>query len=109
MSKGFGDVDFLEVERARHTGSRPEKRIRGYPDKLRGEDIPLGARVIAVCDAYAAMRSSRPHRTPMSTEEALIELLRCAGTQFDPTVVDALYAVTAERGRLAVAAGEQIW
>jgi two-component system cell cycle response regulator len=76
---------------------------QGYPDKLRGDDIPLGARVISVCDAFDAMRSDRPHRPAMSTEEALTELRHCAGTQFDPTVVDALCAVIAER-RMAVPA-----
>jgi HD-GYP domain-containing protein (c-di-GMP phosphodiesterase class II) len=75
---------------------------RGYPDMLRGEDIPLGARVIAVCDAYDAMRSVRPYRAAMSLEGAVDELRRCAGTQFDPTVVDAFCAVIAEREHLAI-------
>ncbi len=62
----------------------------GYPDGLSGEDIPLGARIIAVCDAFDAMSSSRPYRpTPMSLEGALAELRRCSGTHFDPEVVDA--------------------
>jgi diguanylate cyclase (GGDEF)-like protein len=62
----------------------------GYPDGLRGEEIPLGARIIAVCDAFDAMSSSRPYRpTPMSREGALAELRRCAGGQFDPEVVEA--------------------
>ena len=61
----------------------------GYPDGLLGKDIPLGARIIAVCDAYDAMTSSRPYRpTPMSVEGAVAELCRSAGTQFDPAVVD---------------------
>jgi diguanylate cyclase (GGDEF)-like protein len=60
----------------------------GYPDGLAGEEIPLAARIIAVCDAYDAMTTSRPYRqTPMSTEGALAELERSAGTQFDPAVV----------------------
>jgi diguanylate cyclase (GGDEF)-like protein len=74
---------------------------QGYPDKLAAADIPLGARVIAVCDAFDAMRSSRPYRAPMSVEGALAELRRCAGTQFDPTVVDALCTVIVERAHLA--------
>jgi diguanylate cyclase (GGDEF)-like protein len=62
----------------------------GYPDGLHGEEIPLGARVIAVADAFDAMTSSRPYRpTPMSAEGALAELRRCAGGQFDPAVVEA--------------------
>jgi two-component system cell cycle response regulator len=64
----------------------------GYPDGLRGEAIPLGARIIAICDAYDAMTSTRPYRAAMSREVALDELRRCAGTQFDPAVVDAFAA-----------------
>jgi diguanylate cyclase (GGDEF)-like protein len=79
---------------------------QGYPDKLAGEDIPLGARVIGVCDAYDAMRSSRPYRAPMSTEGALAELRHGAGTQFDPVVVDAFCAVIAERDHLAVGSSD---
>ena len=75
---------------------------QGYPDGLPGADIPLGARIIAVCDAYDAMRSSRPYRVAMSLEGALTELRRCAGTQFDPAVVDAFSAVIAEREPLAL-------
>jgi diguanylate cyclase (GGDEF)-like protein len=71
----------------------------GYPDGLAGEQIPLGARVVAVCDAYHAMTSERPHRSPVTPAEALAELRRCAGTQFDPAVVDAFGSVL-ERQRL---------
>ena len=68
----------------------------GYPDRLAGENIPLGARIITVCDAFDAMTSRRPSRsTPMSTEGALTELDRCAGGQFDPDVVNAFrHAIT---------------
>ena len=65
----------------------------GYPDCLSGDQIPLGARVIAVCDAFDAMVSPRPYRTPVSEQEAAEELLRCSGTQFDPRVVEAFLAV----------------
>jgi diguanylate cyclase (GGDEF)-like protein len=58
----------------------------GYPDRLAGEDIPLGARIIFVADAYDAMTSNRLYRPRRSPEAALAELLACAGTQFDPTV-----------------------
>jgi diguanylate cyclase (GGDEF)-like protein len=71
----------------------------GYPDGTAGEDIPLGARVVAVCDAYDAIVSDRPYRAARSTEEALEELDRCAGTQFDPAVVAAFVAVLAADGR----------
>ena len=60
----------------------------GYPDGLAGQEIPLGSRIIAVCDAYAAMVEDRPWRLPRSSEEALAELRECAGTQFDPALVD---------------------
>jgi two-component system, cell cycle response regulator len=67
----------------------------GYPDGLRGEDIPLGARIISVCDAYDAMVTDRPYRRGTDSESALAELRRCAGSQFDPRVVDAFCAVMA--------------
>jgi diguanylate cyclase (GGDEF)-like protein len=60
----------------------------GYPDGLAGEQIPFGARVIAVCDAFDAMTGGRPYRGPVGCRAALEELQRCAGTQFDPRVVD---------------------
>ena len=69
---------------------------RGFPDGLAGEAIPLGARIIAVSVAFAAMTSPRPYRPRRSVDEALAELLRHAGTQFDPRVVDALAADLAE-------------
>lgn len=65
----------------------------GYPDGLAGEEIPLGARVIAACDAFHAMTSDRPYRDALSPHEAQRELQRCSGTQFDPAVIEALVAV----------------
>jgi diguanylate cyclase (GGDEF)-like protein len=59
----------------------------GYPDRLRAQAIPLGSRIISVCDAYDAMLSDRAYRSAMSTDDAIAELQRCAGTQFDPVVV----------------------
>jgi diguanylate cyclase (GGDEF)-like protein len=59
----------------------------GYPDGLFGEDIPLGARIIFVCDAYHAMTSDRSYRKALPEEEAIRRLQEAAGTQFDPTVV----------------------
>ena len=64
----------------------------GYPDGLRGEEIPLGSRIVAVCDAFDAMTSDRPYRPAMTVSAALSELRSCAGRQFDPTVVDAFVA-----------------
>jgi two-component system, cell cycle response regulator len=70
----------------------------GYPDSLRGEQIPLGARVVAVCDAYAAMVSERPYSVAMRPSRALEELGRSAGSQFDPKVVAAFEQVAEQRG-----------
>jgi two-component system cell cycle response regulator len=60
----------------------------GYPDGLAGDQIPLGARIIAVCDAFTAMISSRPFAAQRTVPEAIAELRQCVGTQFDPAVVD---------------------
>jgi diguanylate cyclase (GGDEF)-like protein len=81
---------------------------KGYPDGLAGEDIPLGARVIAVCDAFDAMVCGRFYRAPMSIEVAVAELRRCAGTQFDPTVVDAFCAVVSEHQNLTANPGREL-
>src|SRR4051794_11280988 len=67
----------------------------GYPDGLRGTEIPLGARIVSVCDAYDAMTSERPYKAAMTADEALAELRRCAGTQFDPAVVAAFCRIGA--------------
>ena len=68
----------------------------GFPDGLAGEAIPTGARIIAVAVAYAALTAPRPYRGEMSAEDALGEMRRCAGTQFDPQVVEALAADLSE-------------
>lgn len=65
----------------------------GYPDGLAGEAIPLGARIVAVCDAYSAMVQARAYGDVLGEDEALAELRRCAGTQFDPGVVAAFCAL----------------
>jgi diguanylate cyclase (GGDEF)-like protein len=67
----------------------------GYPDGLRGDDIPLGARIVAVCDAFDAMTTERPYREPVTEADAIQELRRCSGTQFDPLVVEAFCRVIA--------------
>jgi len=63
----------------------------GYPDGLRGEDIPLFSRILAMADAYEAMTRIRPYNTPLSHLRACLELKKSAGTQFDPQVVDAFF------------------
>jgi HD-GYP domain-containing protein (c-di-GMP phosphodiesterase class II) len=67
----------------------------GYPEGLAGEQIPLGARIIAVADAYWAMVETRPYRAPRQPAHAREELLAHAGSQFDPACAQAAYRVTA--------------
>ena len=64
----------------------------GYPDGLAGEDIPLVARIVRACDAFSAMTADRPYRNARPVDEAVAELQRCSGTDFDPAVVEALAA-----------------
>ncbi len=68
----------------------------GYPRRLKGEEIPLGARIFALADTYDAIISDRPYRKGQSPEAAFQEILRCAGTQFDPKVIEAFEAVFPE-------------
>lgn len=70
----------------------------GFPDGLCSEDIPLMARVLAVADSYDAITSDRPYRGRRSTADAVDEIIRCSGTQFDPMVVDAFVAVSGRGG-----------
>jgi len=73
----------------------------GYPLGLEGEDIPLECRILSVCDAYDAMTSDRPYRRAMSHADAVEELKRCAGTQFDPQIVDVFVETFSEEGKIA--------
>jgi len=75
----------------------------GYPDGLVGAEIPLGARIIAICDAFDAMISTRPNAPLKTTGEALAELRRCAGAQFDPVVVTVFEQVIAARAQVPTA------
>ena len=81
----------------------------GYPDRLAGQEIPLGSRVIAVADAFDAMTSDRPYRKGMSRQVAIEEVRRGSGTQFDPKVVSAfLRGMSAEEIVTAPAPGAQV-
>jgi HD-GYP domain-containing protein (c-di-GMP phosphodiesterase class II) len=80
---------------------------RGYPDGLEGEDTPLPSRIVFACDAYNAMTTDRPYRRALSSDIALEELARNAGTQFDPRVVEALVKVV-EEGRAHIVATDQV-
>jgi HD-GYP domain-containing protein (c-di-GMP phosphodiesterase class II) len=75
----------------------------GYPHRLRGEGIPLEARILGVADAFDAMTSARPYRAALAVEAALAELDRCAGTQFDPELSRRFVACW-ERGEIAALA-----
>ncbi|MCL6454464.1 MAG: diguanylate cyclase [Alicyclobacillus sp.] len=72
----------------------------GYPDGLKGDDIPLEARILTIADSFDAMTTSRPYQRKRSMEEAFIELRRCAGSQFDPNLVEPFIEVVEEIGLL---------
>jgi two-component system cell cycle response regulator len=71
----------------------------GYPDALVGDASPIGSRIISVCDAFDAMTSDRPYRLALTPHDALAELQRCSGTQFDPEVVAAFQAALSQPAR----------
>lgn len=81
---------------------------KGYPDGLKGEEIPLAARIIAVADTYDAMTTSRPYRAGLSPQAAAAEIARAAGAQFHPQVAEAFQRLFAE-GRFTVEAGQALW
>ena len=84
---------------------------KGYPDGVAGSDIPLGARIIFVCDAFDAMTSARAYRPAMHEEDAIAELRRGAGTQFDPQVVELfaqLWSTDRRSGDADTAAGDAL-
>jgi putative nucleotidyltransferase with HDIG domain len=70
----------------------------GYPDGLKGEEIPLAARIVSACDAFNAMTTTRSYRAAMPIGKAVAELRRCSGTQFDPRVVEALLVIVGDPG-----------
>ncbi|MFH1169190.1 MAG: diguanylate cyclase, partial [Chloroflexota bacterium] len=90
-------IDGIRHHHERYDGS-------GYPSGLKGEAIPLEARILAIADAFAAMTSARHYSAPLSNDEALDELKKGAGTQFDPRLVEVFVSVVAQR---QVAAGRQ--
>jgi HD-GYP domain-containing protein (c-di-GMP phosphodiesterase class II) len=86
LHAGLGDIaQWVRAHHERMDGY-------GYPDALGAEEIPLEARILAVADAYEAMIADRPYRAGMPSEDARVELERCAGSQFDPVVVRAFLA-----------------
>jgi two-component system cell cycle response regulator len=77
----------------------------GYPDRLAGHEIPVGARIVAVADAFAAMTATRPYRPARTPDEAVAELRRCAGSQFDPAVVEAFLTARAQHPLMTAVQG----
>lgn len=73
---------------------------KGYPDGLKGETIPLSARILAIADAYEALTANRPYRKARSADEAVDELKRCSGTQFDPVLIDAFIKALKKSGEI---------
>jgi ribonuclease P protein subunit RPR2 len=77
---------------------------KGYPDGLAAENIPLSARIFSVCDTFDAMTSDRPYRRALSFDDAVMEIERCGGTQFDPDIVESFVRMCGElRGGTGVA------
>lgn len=103
MLEGVGGVlaDVGGIVRASHE----DFRGTGYPDGLEGEAIPIESRICSVCDAFSAMTTDRPYRHAMSPQVATDELRRCAGTQFDPRVVEILVDILEEGAVELVVAG----
>ncbi len=84
------EADAIKYHHERYDG-------KGYPDGLKGEEIPLPARIVTVADAFDAMTSARPYRSALPHDAALAELLRGKGIQFDPRVIDAFAAIPRTR------------
>jgi len=74
----------------------------GYPDGLKGEEIPIAARIISVADSFDAMISARPYKAPRSREDAIGELIRCRGMQFDPSCVDTFIGYLNEHSEVGI-------
>jgi HD-GYP domain-containing protein (c-di-GMP phosphodiesterase class II) len=92
--------DVLRIVRSHH------ERLdgRGFPDGLRGEKIPIEARIVAVADAFDAMTTERPYRDARQPDDAVAELRRVAGTQLDPAAVEAFVDAFPEPGDLPLLA-----
>jgi HD-GYP domain-containing protein (c-di-GMP phosphodiesterase class II) len=81
-----GVIELVEQHHERYDG-------KGYPFGIKGENIKLGARIMTVADSFDAMITERPYRKAFTKEEAIEELKKCSGTQFDPKVVEAFLKV----------------
>jgi signal transduction histidine kinase/response regulator RpfG family c-di-GMP phosphodiesterase len=92
-----GPIEFLEQVKEIILHHHERYDGGGYPAGLSGDGIPVGARILAVVDAYSSMLSDRPYRPAMTVDEAIEELRRCSGTQFDPDIVEKLVEVLEKR------------
>jgi GAF domain-containing protein len=95
-----GPIEFLEQVKEIILHHHERYDGGGYPAGLSGDGIPVGARILAVVDAYSSMLSDRPYRLAMTVDEAIEELRRCSGTQFDPDIVEKLIAVVVKDRQL---------
>jgi HD-GYP domain-containing protein (c-di-GMP phosphodiesterase class II) len=93
-----GPIEFLDQVKEVILHHHERYDGEGYPGGLSGESIPVGARILAVVDAYGSMTSDRPYRSAMPVEEALEELRRCSGSQFDPKVVERFVDIVGKAG-----------
>lgn len=73
---------------------------QGYPDRLKGDEIPLSGRILAIADAYEALTATRPYRKARAPQEAVLELKNCAGTQFDPKLVEKFLIALKKAGEI---------
>ena len=89
-------VPFLQPVRPIVRASHERWDGNGYPDGVAGDRIPIESRIVFVCDAFHAMTTDRPYRAARSVDEAVAELQRCSGTDFDPRVVEALVDAVAD-------------
>lgn len=92
----LGPLDFLNTERIIMRHHHEKYDGTGYPDKLKGEEIPLGARIMALTDAFDAMKSERPYRKPLSDETILSEIKKNTGSQFDPKIVETFLSLASK-------------
>jgi HD-GYP domain-containing protein (c-di-GMP phosphodiesterase class II) len=92
-----GPIEFLEQVKEIILHHHERYDGGGYPGGLKGDAIPAGARILGVVDAYSSMLSDRPYRSAMTVEEAIEELRRCSGGQFDPAIVEKLVGVLSKR------------
>lgn len=89
------------TKRKRSKAGGPRKDLlhgTGYPDGLLGEEIPLGARILAVVDAYSAITDDRPYKRAQTHTDAIAEIRRCARMQFDPRVVEVFCQILEQTG-----------